>query len=102
VVFTSSTEAPRLELTLGWPPATAPVAGFLNFVASYGIVTNGMVSPAPCQTNIMAFSVNAGAAYTSPNTFATWLGLPAGPSSSVSLWSKTIKSAGATGLMCPG
>jgi hypothetical protein len=101
VGFTAATEAPRLELTLGWPPATAPVAGYLNFVASYGIVTNGMVSPIPCQTNIMAFSVNAGAAYTSPNTFATWLGMATGASSSVSLWSKTIKSAGAGGLMCP-
>ena len=101
VGFTAATEAPRLELTLGWPPATAPVAGFLNFIASYGIVTNGMVSPIPCQTNIMAFSVNAGAAYTSPNTFATWLGLATGASSSVSLWQKTIKSAGAGGLMCP-
>jgi hypothetical protein len=98
VGFTAATEAPRLELTLGWPPATAPVAGYLNFVTSYGIVTNGMVSPAPCQTNIMAFSVTAGSAYTSPNTFAAWLA--SGSSSSVSLWSKTIKSAGASGLMC--
>jgi hypothetical protein len=101
VGFTAATEAPRLELTMGWPPATLPIAGFLNFVASYGIVTNGMVSPIPCQTNIMAFSVNAGAAYTSPNTFATWLGLATGASSSVSLWQKTIKSAGPGGLMCP-
>jgi hypothetical protein len=101
VGFTAATEAPRLELTLGWPPATAPVAGYLNFVASYGIVTNGMVSPIPCQTNIMAFSVNAGSTYTSPNTFATWLGMATGASSSVSLWSKTIKSAGAGGIMCP-
>ena len=101
VGFTAATEAPRLELTMGWPPATLPVAGYLNFIASYGIVTNGMVSPIPCQTNIMAFSVNAGAAYTSPNTFATWLGLATGASSSVSLWQKTIKSAGAGGLMCP-
>ncbi len=101
VGFTAATEAPRLELTMGWPPATLPVAGYLNFIASYGIVTNGMVSPIPCQTNIMAFSVNAGAAYTSPNTFATWLGLATGASCSVSLWQKTIKSAGAGGLMCP-
>jgi len=101
VGFTAATEAPRLELTMGWPPATLPVAGYLNFIASYGIVTNGLVSPIPCQTNIMAFSVNAGAAYTSPNTFATWLGLATGASSSVSLWQKTIKSAGAGGLMCP-
>ncbi len=101
VGFTAATEAPRLELTLGWPPATAPVAGYLNFVASYGIVTNGMVSPLPCQTNIMAFSVTAGSTYTSTNTFATWLGLASGASSSVSLWSKTIKSPGAGGLMCP-
>lgn len=102
VGFTAATEAPRLELTLGWPPATAPIAGYLNFVASYGIVTNGMVAPIPCQTNIMAFSVNAGSAYSSPNTFATWLDMAAGASSSVSLWSKTVKSAGAGGLMCPG
>ena len=60
VGFTAATEAPRLELTLGWPPMTALVAGYLNFVASYGIVTNGMASPVPCQTNIMAFSVTAG------------------------------------------
>ena len=86
VGFTAATEAPRLELTMGWPPATLPVAGYLNFIASYGIVTNGMVSPMPCQTNIMAFSVNAGSAYTSPNTFATWLGTATGASSSVSLW----------------
>ena len=101
VGFTAATEAPRLELTLGWPPATAPVAGYLNFVASYGTVTNGMVNPTPCQTNIMAFSVNAGPAYTSPNTFATWLEPPTGAASSVSLWSKTIKSGGAAGRMCP-
>lgn len=101
VGFTAATEAPRLELTMGWPPATLPVAGYLNFVASYGIVTNGMVNPIPCQTNIMAFSVNAGAAYSSPNTFATWLGMATGASPSVSLWSKTIKSAGAGGRMCP-
>ena len=101
VGFTAATEAPRLELTMGWPPATLPVAGFLNFIASYGIVTNGMVSPIPCQTNIMAFSVNAGATYSSP-TFATWVGSAAGASSSVSLWQKTIRSArGAAGLMCP-
>jgi hypothetical protein len=99
VGFTAATEAPRLELTLGWPPATALVAGYLNFVASYGIVTNGMASPLPCQTNIMAFSVSAGSTYNSPNTFATWLAT--GASSSVSLWSKTLKSAGAGGLMCP-
>ncbi len=101
VGFTAATEAPRLELTLGWPPAAAPIAGYLNFVASYGIVTNGMVSPIPCQTNIMAFSVNAGSTYSSTNTFAAWLGMATGASSSVSLWSKTIKSAGAGGIMCP-
>jgi hypothetical protein len=101
VGFTAATEAPRLELVMGWPPATEPVAGFLNFVASYGTVTNGMVSSTPCQTNIMAFSVSAGAAYTSPNTFADWLGMATGASPSVSLWSKTTKSAGAGGLMCP-
>jgi hypothetical protein len=101
VGFTAATEAPRLELTMGWPPTTLPVAGYLNFVASYGIVTNGMVNPIPCQTNIMAFSVNAGTAYSSPNTFATWLGMATGASTSVSLWSKTVKSAGAGGLMCP-
>jgi hypothetical protein len=99
VGFTAATEAPRLELTLGWPPATALVSGYLNFVASYGIVTNGMASPLPCQTNIMAFSVSAGSTYNSPNTFANWLAT--GASSSVSLWSKTLKSAGAGGLMCP-
>jgi hypothetical protein len=101
VGFTAATEAPRLELALGWPPAAAPVAGYLNFVASYGIVTNGTLTPLPCQTNIMAFSVNAGAAYSSPKTFATWLGMPTGANPSVSLWSKTVKSAGARGLMCP-
>jgi hypothetical protein len=101
VGFTSAAEAPRLELALGWPPASAPVAGFLNFVASYGIVTNGLSNPKPCQTNIMAFSANAGAAYTAPNTFAN--GGPAtGASSSVSLWLKTLKSAGASGVQCPG
>src|SRR6202522_1767611 len=47
VGFTAATEAPRLELAMGWPPAAAPVAGYLNFVASYGIVTNGMANPAP-------------------------------------------------------
>jgi hypothetical protein len=99
VGFTAATEAPRLELTLGWPPATVLVAGYLNFVASYGIVTNGMASPTPCQTNIMAFSASAGSTYNSPNTFANWLAT--GASSSVSLWSKTLKSAGADGLMCP-
>jgi hypothetical protein len=96
VGFTAATEAPRLELTLGWPPASAPVAGYLNFVTSYGIVTNDMA--APCQTNIMAFSVSAGSTYNSPNTFAAWQAT--GASSSVSLYSKTIKSAGGSGLMC--
>ena len=99
VGFTAATETPRLELTLGWPPATALVAGYLNFVASYGIVTSGTASPVPCQTNIMAFSVSAGSTYNSPNTFATWLAT--GASSSVSLWSKTLKSAGVGALMCP-
>jgi hypothetical protein len=102
VGFTAATEAPRLELVMGWPPAALPVAGYLNFVTSYGIVTNGRVDPVPCQTNIMAFSVTAGAAYTSPNTFATWFAMPTGSSPSVSLWSKTIKSAGPGGSMCPG
>jgi hypothetical protein len=101
VGFTAAAEAPRLELAMGWPPLTLPVAGYLNFIASYGIVTNGMVSPIPCQTNIMAFSINAGSAYSSPNTFATWFGTATGVSSSVSLWQKTTKSAGAGGLMCP-
>jgi hypothetical protein len=96
VGFTAATEAPRLELTLGWPPAPPLVAGNLNFVTSYGIVTNGM--DVPCQTNIMAFSVTAGSTYNSPNTFATWQAT--GASSSVSLYSKTIKSAGAGALMC--
>ncbi len=81
VGFTAATEAPRLELTMGWPPSALPVAGYLNFIASYGIVTNGMASPIPCQTNIMAFSVNAGSAYSSPNTFADWFGTATGASS---------------------
>jgi hypothetical protein len=100
VGFTAATEAPRVELAMGWPPTILSPAGYLNFVASYGIVTNGMASPVPCQTNIMAFSVNAGPAYTSPNTFAAWLAT--GASSSVSLWQKTTKSAGAVGPLCPG
>lgn len=99
VGFTAATEAPRVDLALGWPPTALPVAGYLNFVTSYGIVTNGMASPAPCQTNIMAFSVNAGPAYTSPDTFATWLPMGGSP---VPLWQKTLKSAGAAGRMCPG
>jgi hypothetical protein len=49
----------------------------------------------------MAFSVNAGSAYTSPNTFADWFGTATGVTSSVTLWQKTTKSAGAAGLMCP-
>jgi hypothetical protein len=102
VGFTVATEAPRLELSLGWPPAKALVAGYLNFITSYGIVTNGLASPKPCQTNIMAFSVSAGDAYTSPDTFAAWTGTATGVASSVSLWSKTFKSPGALGLMCPG
>jgi hypothetical protein len=101
VGFTAATEAPRLELAMGWPPALEPVAGSLSFVASYGIVTNGMASSMPCQTNIMAFSVNAGAANSSANTFADWVGPATGVSPSVSLWSKTMKTAGAVGLMCP-
>ena len=101
VGFTAATEAPRLELAMGWPPSALPVAGYLNFIASYGIVTNGMVSPIPCQTNIMAFSVNAGSAYSSANSFADWFGTATGVTSSVSLWQKTTKSAGAVGLMCP-
>ena len=28
VGFTAATEAPRLELTMGWPPASLPVAGY--------------------------------------------------------------------------
>jgi hypothetical protein len=101
VGFTAAAEAPRLELVMGWPPSPLSAAGYLNFIASYGIVTNGMISPIPCQTNIMAFSVNAGSAYSSPNTFATWFGTATGVTSSVSLWQKTTKSAGAGGLMCP-
>jgi hypothetical protein len=100
VGFTAATEAPRLELMMGWPPVSSSVAGYLNFIASYGIVTNGRASQIPCQTNILAFSVNAGAASSSPNTFADWL--PGQGSPSVSLWQKTMKSAGAEGLMCPG
>ena len=102
VGFTAATEAPRIDLGLGWPPAPPPIAGYLNFVTSYGIVTNGSVNPAPCQTNIMAFSVNAGAAYSSPNTFANWPGTEPGTASSVSLWSKTFKSPGPHIGMCPG
>jgi hypothetical protein len=97
--FTAATEAPRLELMMGWPPANPTVAGYLNFIASYGIVTNGRSTPPPCQTNVIAFSVNAGAASSSPNTFADWI--PAGGSPSVSLWQKTLKSPGAEGRMCP-
>jgi hypothetical protein len=100
VGFTAATEAPRLELMMGWPPLNSSVAGYLNFIASYGIVTNGRASQIPCQTNILAFSVNAGAASSSPNTFADWL--PGQGSPAVSLWQKTMKSAGADGLMCPG
>jgi hypothetical protein len=101
VGFTAATEAPRLELAMGWPPALEPVAGSLSFVASFGIVTNGASSRMPCETNIMEFGVNAGAANSSANTFADWVGPQVGVSPSVSLWSKTIKTAGAVGLMCP-
>jgi hypothetical protein len=101
VGFTAAAEAPRLELIMGWPPSPMLAAGYLNVIASYGIVTNGMASPIPCQTNIMAFSVNAGSAYTSPNTFADWFGTATGITSSVTLWQKTTKAAGAVGLMCP-
>jgi hypothetical protein len=103
VGFTAATEAPRLDLAMNWPPEASQGAGYLNFITSYGIVTNGMASKAPCQTNIMAFSVSAGPAYTSPNSFATWIE-PATPgvSSSVSLWQKTFKAAGTGGVMCPG
>jgi hypothetical protein len=99
VGFTAATEAPRVDLALGWPPNPLAAAGYLNFVTSYGIVTNGTASQSPCQTNIVAFSANAGPAYTSPDTFAKWL--PAG-GSAVPLWQKTLKSAGAGGKMCPG
>jgi hypothetical protein len=101
VGFTAAVEAPRLELVMGWPPSAMLAAGYLNTIASYGIVTNGMASPSPCQTNIMAFSVNAGSAYTSPNTFADWFGTATGVTSSVTLWQKTTKAAGAVGHMCP-
>jgi hypothetical protein len=102
VGFTAAAEAPRLELIMGWPPSAMLAAGYLNVIASYGIVTNGMANPTPCQTNIMAFSVNAGSAYSSPNTFAGWFGTATGVTSSVTLWQKTTKAAGAVGLMCPG
>lgn len=102
VGFTAAIEAPRLELVMGWPPSAMLAAGYLNAIASYGIVTNGMASRVPCQTNIMAFSVNAGSAYSSPNTFADWFGTATGVTSSVTLWQKTTKAAGAVGLMCPG
>ena len=98
VGFTAATEAPRVELMMGWPPASPTVAGYLNFIASYGTVTNGRTTPPPCQTNVMAFSVNAGAASSSPNTFADWI--PAGGSPAVSLWQRTLKSAGPEGRMC--
>jgi hypothetical protein len=101
VGFTAAIEAPRVELIMGWPPSAMLAAGYLNVIASYGIVTNGMASPIPCQTNIMAFSVNAGSAYSSPNTFADWFGTATGITSSVTLWQKTTKAAGAVGLMCP-
>jgi hypothetical protein len=101
VGFTAAIEAPRVELVMGWPPSAMLAAGYLNAITSYGIVTNGMASPIPCQTNIMAFSVNAGSAYSSPNTFADWFGTATGVTSSVTLWQKTTKSAGAAGLMCP-
>jgi hypothetical protein len=101
VGFTAAIEAPRLELVMGWPPSALLAAGYLNAIASYGIVTNGMANPIPCQTNIMAFSVNAGSAYSSPNTFADWFGTATGVTSSVTLWQKTTKAAGAMGLMCP-
>jgi hypothetical protein len=101
VGFTAAAEAPRLELIMGWPPSAMLAAGYVNVIASYGIVTNGMASPVPCQTNIMAFSVNAGSAYSSPNTFADWFGTATGITSSVTLWQKTTKAAGAVGLMCP-
>jgi hypothetical protein len=101
VGFTAAIEAPRVELVMGWPPAAMLAAGYLNAIASYGIVTNGMASPSPCQTNVMAFSVNAGSAYSSPNTFADWFGTATGVTSSVTLWQKTTKAAGAAGRMCP-
>jgi hypothetical protein len=101
VGFTAAIEAPRVELVMGWPPSPMLAAGYLNAITSYGIVTNGMGSPHPCQTNIMAFSVNAGSAHTSPNTFADWFGTATGVTSSVTLWQKTTKAAGAVGLMCP-
>ena len=44
VGFTAATEAPRLDLAMDWPPATSQGAGYLNFITSYGIVTNGMQS----------------------------------------------------------
>jgi hypothetical protein len=102
VGFTAATEAPRLELAMGWPPSPTPAVAYLNFVTSYGIVTNGQASQVPCQTNIMAFSVNAGDAYTSPDSFAKWSTTPVGSSPSVSLWAKTAKSASAHGRVCPG
>jgi hypothetical protein len=49
----------------------------------------------------MAFSVNAGPAYTSPNSFADWYGLATGATSSVSIWQKTYKSPGPGGVLCP-
>jgi hypothetical protein len=98
VGFTAAAEAPRVDLALGWPPTASPLAGYLNFVTSYGIVTNGMANSQPCQTNILGFSVSSGPAYTSPNTFAAWLPMSGSP---VPLWQKTLRSAGSNGRMCP-
>jgi hypothetical protein len=98
VGFTAASEAPRVELSMGWPPTALAAAGYVNFVTSYGIVTNGQASATPCETNIMAFSVTAGPAYTSPNSFADWLPMGGSP---VSLWQKTFRSPGATGPVCP-
>jgi hypothetical protein len=99
VGFTAATEAPRVDLGLGWPPAPSQTAGYLNFVTSYGIVTNGSANPPPCQTNVLGFSVNAGPADTSPDSFADWVPVTG---SSTPLWQKTLKSPGVSGLMCSG
>ena len=101
VGFTAATEAPRAGADHGLAARELVRRGLsqLHRFLRNCHQRNGQSSP--CQTNIMAFSVNAGPAYTSPNTFATWLAT-ARASSSVSLWQKTMKSAGAVGPMCPG
>ena len=98
VGFTAATEAPRLELTLGWPPATRSLPAISTLSLPMGLSPMAGPVPLPCQTNILAFSVNAGATYIRPTPSP--LARPR-EHPSVSLWSKTIKSAGAGGLCVP-